>query len=274
MTKKKRIISGIVAIPVALLLMVWGGFPFAIFVFALAIGGQNEFYRMCKEKGYPSVRWWGFVITALLFLNAYLIVGSGEPVFIRDYTYPVITLLVIGTGFFLVFKMEMKNSVISFGVTATGVFYVSWLILHSVLLREMKPFGREFLILAVSATWASDTIAYLTGIKFGKRRLSVISPNKSRAGALGSVVGGAAAVFILKNLFGLYFMTASAALILGGMVGFISIMGDLTESLFKRNLKRKDSGSFLPGHGGVLDRMDSMLFTVPFVYYTCRWVIL
>ena len=154
---------------------------------------------------------------------------------------------------------------------AAGV-YVGVLAAHFVLLRE-APDGRDWLFTAVLTVWAADTGAYAVGRAIGRHKLApVVSPGKTVEGGIGSYVTGFIAVFVLAEAFGLD-ATLLDKVALGLVLPPVILVGDLAESALKRSLNVKDSGSLVPGHGGVLDRLDSLLFALPVVYYYLDFVI-
>ena len=153
-----------------------------------------------------------------------------------------------------------------------GIAYVGLLGAHLVLLREFEN-GRDWVYLAVFSTFAVDTAAYFTGKAIGRHKLApTISPAKTVEGTIGGIAGGFALVVLLNYFLG---MRLEAALIipLALLLPLAAVMGDLAESMLKRGMRVKDAGNILPGHGGLLDRMDSILFTVPVVYYFLIWVV-
>lgn len=255
-------------IPVAYAFILWGGLAFFVFVSGLAIASLLEFYNMCSAGSAP-VRWWGVLMGLMLLLNAFFVVGgNGFSFYGTDFTPAILTVMILGLFVIQLLKKDLKYSLVNSSITLTGVFYVVWMAMHCVYLREIKPYGLHLVIVAVICTWCADAGAYFAGLKFGiYRKLHIVSPNKSRAGALGAVTASTLSMFLLKYIMKLYFINIYNALALGVLVGFFAVIGDLAESLIKRTLGHKDSGIFLPGHGGVLDRIDSLLFTVPLVYY-------
>ena len=146
-----------------------------------------------------------------------------------------------------------------------GTLYVG--LLSYVYLLRMLPDGWIWLIFMLAGTWACDTSAYFVGKSFGKRKLApVLSPKKTLEGALGGLLGSV----LVSYLFSSYiypFLSMPKMLLLGLMVGIAAEVGDLLESAFKREAGIKDSSRLIPGHGGILDRIDSALFTAPLVYY-------
>jgi phosphatidate cytidylyltransferase len=142
-----------------------------------------------------------------------------------------------------------------------------------VLLRDLDSDG-YWLLLAVLGTWATDTFAYATGKLIGRHKMAPrISPGKTWEGTVGGLVGGFAAVVALNWPLDLP-MTFGEAALIGALLPAAAIIADLGESMIKRGAGVKDTSDLVPGHGGFLDRLDSLLFTVPLVYYVAIWVVL
>lgn len=155
------------------------------------------------------------------------------------------------------------------GSTVLAAVYVGGFLSHLILLREWPEGGRLYLLLAVAGTWATDTGAYMAGRAVGGRRLAPrISPNKTVAGAVGGVL--ASAGFLAVAGASLNEVGALRGLLLAAVIAPAAMVGDLVESAIKREAGAKDSGRLLPGHGGVLDRFDSLMFVAPAVYYLLR----
>ncbi|HWI64978.1 MAG TPA: phosphatidate cytidylyltransferase [Symbiobacteriaceae bacterium] len=262
-----RILTALVGIPIILGLLYVGWWP----LFALAAGmgliGFHEYVRMWQQKGIHVARVPGFLSVLGLLLWAFLAPDNAAVL------GAVLSFAGLSTLTWLIFRYEQRN-VVDALVTLAGIVYVGFLLSHLLLLRQVGGTGRgldlglKWLAFAFFSTWAADSFAYFAGRAFGNRKLApLISPNKSVEGAIGGGVGTLALGAFYAPV--LAIAPWQGALIALGAFA-LSVLGDLAESALKRYTGVKDSGSLLPGHGGVLDRFDSSLFTLPFVYYVAR----
>jgi phosphatidate cytidylyltransferase len=161
-------------------------------------------------------------------------------------------------------------------ITLLGTLYIGWLFSYLVLLRALTPHG-AFLFLLMFTVWANDTVAYFFGKKFGRTQLSpYISPKKTVSGAVAGFLAALAVGYVFGMIFEKTFVPVNWPhyLIMGALIGIIGQISDLSESLIKRDAGVKDSSNLVPGHGGVLDRMDSFIFTAPVLYYYLTWFVL
>src|SRR3989339_1222070 len=151
------------------------------------------------------------------------------------------------------------------------MIYIGWFFSYFLLIRNLTPHG-GYLFFLMFTVWFMDVVAYLIGKKFGKHKMVPnISPNKSWEGA----IAGFIACLIAAEIFsGIAMINGMHALILGVIIGIVAQLSDLVESVIKRDAHVKDSSQMVPGHGGVLDRMDSFILTAPIMYYYVVWVIL
>lgn len=157
--------------------------------------------------------------------------------------------------------------------TVGGLLYVGLLGSHMVLLRELDPDNPDWVYLTVLSTFAADTTAYFAGRALGRRQLTpAISPGKTVEGTLGGLAAGFGAVVLLNYFLGIR-LEAALIVPLAALVPVAAIIGDLAESILKRGMQVKDAGHLIPGHGGVLDRLDSLLLTFPVVYYYVLWIV-
>ena len=181
--------------------------------------------------------------------------------------FSVIGLLFVGFSLLFLFRIrsiESAASEIALGLLA--FLYIPFMLMHLMLLRQ-TPFGIQWLFVMMLIVMTNDSAAYYTGCAFGKHRLyPLVSPKKSIEGALGGLVGSLVGTMLAKFTF-FPQLTFVDAVVTALVVGVVGQAGDLFESLLKRSFGVKDSGTIIPGHGGILDRLDSILFAAPVTYY-------
>ncbi|HEY9761601.1 MAG TPA: phosphatidate cytidylyltransferase [Trichocoleus sp.] len=274
-----RIISGIVAIAVALAMILLGGWYFAVGFGVIVFLGQLEIFQLVRAKGILPAAKTTLLVSQLLLLTAH-IAPNLEDAF----------LTVSGTFicFYLLFQPKFAT-IADVAASILGLFYGGYLPSFWIRLRDLGsvelanlplggywphdwltlaslPTGLTVTLLAFACIWASDIGAYAIGRWVGRTPLSNISPKKTVEGALfgmaGSITVGLLGSYALQ--WPLWPLAGSA---LGILIGTSSLLGDLTESLMKRDAGVKDSGDLIPGHGGILDRTDSYVFTGALVYY-------
>jgi len=250
-------------------LLVWaglrGGALFLIIVHAVIFLGLREFYQMAAARGYESYRTIGVLGGLALALTASLA---------REWTGAALTAVVFVVTVAELFRRDGGRALAHAAITLFGIIYVGWLGAHLVMLRDLAtdgiPAGAGIRALgfAVLITWCFDTVAYMVGVSMGRRPLMArVSPKKSREGALGGLLASGAAGYGAALWFAAPLMSPVEGALLGMVCAVAAQTGDLVESLFKRDAGLKDTADLLPGHGGVLDRFDSLLFTAPLVYY-------
>jgi len=276
-----RVASSILFVPLLVLLARAGGIAWLGFVALQTVLGLEEFYRMARGKGLEPVRWLGLLAALALLVLAYRPQTPNTALFATAGLLVLLALALRRAGRPLVLE--------SAGVTALGVLYVGWLSAHLVLLRELPwragldyADGTGLVLFAFLVTWSCDTGAYLTGRLLGRTPLSAtISPRKTREGAIGgfafavvaSLVGAATLLKpagAVPGEAGAALLPPAHALVVGALVGVCGQVGDLVESLFKRDAASGDSSALIPGHGGILDRFDSLYFAAPIVYHYLR----
>lgn len=161
-------------------------------------------------------------------------------------------------------KKDPHSSLRDVSVPILGLLYIPVFLTFQL---KIIKFGPEWIIFLYALVWVSDSLAYYVGKGFGKRRLyTAISPNKTIAGAVGSLFGGILCSLYLSFSF-IPMLNASSSLVIGIIIGGTSVIGDLVESMFKRDAGVKDSGATIPGHGGILDKIDGVLLGGPVLYY-------
>jgi phosphatidate cytidylyltransferase len=262
----KRVLTAVMML-IFLIVVLWanGSVPwFAIGGSLAIIFGLHEFYKMviASGKGKPIV-WLGIVL-ALLFVFQPLTRWSNDGGIL-------ITASVILPLLWVMARGNRDGACSSWAFTLAGVFYLGWIASRYVALIEL-PNGRDWVILALFSTFACDTSAYFVGRAFGRHKMAPdISPAKTWEGAAGGLAGTIAVGLGVTLIFKLP-LAIWQAVLLSIAISVFAQTGDLVESLFKRNMGAKDSGSALPGHGGVLDRIDSVVFTGLVVYYYVIWL--
>lgn len=273
---KKRLLTALWGIPL-IILVIWFGEPwlFTAFIAIWGLLAVIEFFRLVTALKIAPLYAFGVAWTLLFIVvrNPHL-VPYIEPHFDFNLVIPLLfTAGAVISLFALLVRKQKFNAFPAWAWTFAGVVYVGWLLGHAVALREM-PDGREWVFLALFCTFGSDTAAYFIGRAVGKHKLAPsISPGKTWEGTIGGLAGavGISLLFLLPTPVSLASqLTWWQATILGLLVSIFGQIGDLVESLFKRNVGAKDSGTLLAGHGGILDRTDSVVFAVVVVYY---WVL-
>lgn len=258
---KTRVLTAIVAIPIALLAAWQGGWLFTGLIAILALAGWREYYRLLPFELKPEL----LNYLGGLFCCSIVLLQQWSPSFFSmEVFWNLALILIFSTIFILRDPAKMPLLALSFfGVSYLGVGFAQFIKVRNWEIAGMDEGGLIILATVVVATWMNDSFAYFAGTLFGKRKLCPeISPAKSWEGACAGVAAAIIAIAGSKIVFTLPFSWVSLV-ILGVIVGVSGILGDLVESGLKRWAGIKDSGNFFPGHGGVLDRLDSLLFVIP-----------
>ena len=271
---RKRIFSALVGLPILGFLVWYGGLPFLIFCTGVIIVSLFEFYDMLRSKGIRTLRITGVIFAIVLCLCAYW--GRTE------YMNASLTFILILFLSLQLLAREPRASVANLSNTLLGLLYIGWLFSYLIVLRKL-PMGKECLFALLLITWIGDSGAYIIGTKWGRHKLIPrISPKKSIEGAGGGLVSSLLAALLTRWLFitplaSRWFnpldLSITHYVVLGLLLGTVGQVGDLAESLLKRDAKVKDSSRIIPGHGGLLDVIDSLLFTAPVMYYYTIYVI-
>lgn len=263
-------LTGAVALPLLILLVLKGGiFLFALFIVLLTVLGLGEFYRMAlpERKIDGAVASLAGGCIPLFLTLPVLTPGTVAPATAHGLVVPLLTALFMACALRVLFSFrDTRSAAGEVALFGAGLLYVPLLLTHLLWLRAL-PHGIDWIFLLLVIVMSGDTAAYYVGSSLGKRKLyPVVSPNKSIEGAIGGLCGSIVGAFIVKATFFPELATGDclAAALLMGPLGQV---GDLFESLLKRSFGVKDSGVIIPGHGGVLDRLDSILFAAPAAYY-------
>ena len=255
---KQRLITAALGLPLVTAI-VWSGEPW--FTLMVAIGGllgAIEFYRMAATKGRP-LTYFGLLWTLLFIVSPHFDYYRVTPL--------LLTSAVVLSLIWLVLRPRQREEAFMGWVwTIGGILYVGWLLSHLVALRGLSA-GRDWVFLALFPTFASDSTAFFVGRAWGRHYLApVISPQKTWEGAITGVIAAIIVSLAVTAFFGLP-LSYGQALLLGLLISIFGQLGDLAKSLLKRNVGLKDSGRLMPGHGGMLDRIDSILFAGAIAYY-------
>lgn len=279
-----RILSGIIAITAALTVTLLGGWYFTFGFCVVVYLGQIEYFDLVRAKGIVSASKTTLIVSQVLLVLTTLSAYLHNPG-LADGVLPVTGTLIC---FYPIFLPKL-STIAGIASSVLGLFYAGYLPSYWIRLRllestELKnlplggywpengsalqdlPQGLTVTLLAFFCIWAADIGAYTVGKLIGKTRLTDISPKKTVEGAIFGVTGSTSVAVLGAWSLGWSYWPISGAM-LGLLIGLTSILGDLTESMMKRDAGVKDSGQLIPGHGGILDRADSYVFTAPLVYF-------
>lgn len=273
-TLATRIASVVVLLPLIIAGVWWPPTTMALaaLVIALAI---SELFAILRHGGYQPRLIEGIIIGWLICAATFF-----QPVITVDLVLVVVFGSIIGALVSEIARRDRQTSLLSWVLTFAGAYYVGGLLSSYLLLRQLEtplqtgwlafahiPPGAAWVFFTLAITWLQDTGAFFVGRSFGRTQMApLLSPKKSWEGFLGGMVAAIATALFCVPLLGLP-ITLLEATILGIAAGIFGPLGDLAESLIKRQVGVKDSGFIIPGHGGILDRIDSILFTGPVVYY-------
>ncbi len=276
-SRKARYISAAVAIPIGLGLCIFSPALFNLLAIALITIGVVEFYAMARHRG----------------LSPHSIIGASCSIaicFLAWFGSPLTILYALVASVIIVFIFAMmrntRDAMTNISVTVFGIFYVGWLTSHVILLRQLtlgpavtrlNLGGAGYVIILLILLWLNDGGAFFAGTSWGKRKLvPAISPNKTVEGSIGGIVMTLVGAVLLKEVgvllksFGVDMLPQASYfsyLLMGLGIAIAGQVGDLCESYLKRDAGLKDTGNLMPGHGGFLDRFDSLIFTAPLFYY-------
>ncbi len=266
-----RLVSAVFLVLIMVILLWWGDIPFLVGITVVIGVGLWEFYRTIEGHGYSPATFLAVPVGVALPVVSF---------FIKDTPQDLAPLVAVLCGFlaltflYYVLMPGQSNAVASIGLTFTGVFLISFTLSHLVLMLRFDDVNWTAPFTLIVMIWVYDAVAYLAGSAIGRHKLSPkISPNKSWEGLIAGTLGAFIAAFILKVTVSRDWLSFGVAFTIAAIVALAGPLGDLSESLIKRELDVKDMSDLIPGHGGILDRFDSLLFTSVIVYYYLRFVV-
>jgi phosphatidate cytidylyltransferase len=255
---RHRILTAVVGLPL-LIAIIWFGEPwFTILIAVMAVLGSWEFYRMARQSKIQPITYFGMAWVLFLVISPHCPYPLTTPL--------LITSAIVISLIWLLSSSPREQAFTNWAWTMAGVLYIGWMLSYWVELRSLEA-GKELVFWAMFTTFANDTSAFFVGRAWGKHALAPsISAGKTWEGAIGGLLASIIVSLILSMIFPLPFSYWQTAL-LGCIISLFAQLGDLVESLLKRNTGVKDAGKLIPGHGGILDRLDSLIFTGVVVYY-------
>lgn len=267
-----RLRSGVILVAFMIVIMILGGYPLAGVLAAVSLTGLMELYRVMNIHktvlgfaGYAFCLLW---YAAVVFGKGIFEFGKVMPLFAAAYILIVLAVYVLS---FPKYKFDQMMTAFF------GIFYVAVTLSYIYLVR-IQPHGRYCVWLVFLCSWGADTSAYVFGKLFGKHHVApVLSPKKTLEGCIGGVFGAAAlsalfAVIFKEQLVSSFSRPVLSFIIIAAIASVVSMIGDLAASAIKRDKEIKDYGKLIPGHGGILDRFDSVIFIAPIVYYLLQYL--
>ena len=260
----QRVVTAVVAIPLVVVAIDLGpSWLFVGLILVLVLVGQLELYQMFARVGVRADAVSGLLLGGLVVL-AFAFGGATRP-----WLVPLALSLAVAGTLALGLRRVVGPRLDSAGIALTllGICYCAWLLGHAIWLRAL-PHGPGLTLLVLGVTWSGETAAYFVGRRWGRRKLAPqVSPGKTIEGGVAQVVASVGAALLATYSALLPVMTPLHGLGVGVTLGVLGQVGDLAESFLKRSAETKDASRLVPGHGGLLDRLDSLLFNVPALYY-------
>jgi phosphatidate cytidylyltransferase len=280
-----RLISSLALWAIMLAVVFWLP-PTAMYIFMNVVIARAvwEFYKICEAKGLPAYKVWGVIGTVALVSGSWFVFGMRQSRPTADfaalsYDFDICILLVFALGVFIrQFPQKLNaHGIETMSVTLFGLIYVAWLGNFITRINFVVVNGRYWVMYLVVVTKFTDMGAYLVGVTLGRHKMIPhISPKKTWEGTVGGIlfgIGGSWLCYAILPELSRDGLNLLHMVVLGLLLGCAAVIGDLAESLVKREAGVKDSSTILPGHGGCLDMIDSLLFTAPLLYVYLRLVL-
>ncbi len=258
----KRIVTTVIGLPILFIILHLGNPYLLPALLIVSLLGLRELYQVSLKAGMNPISWAGYLTAVIYFYFLYS--HSRIP---NGVTLTVLMIIVLMS---LPIVSRKNYTIHDICFTLFGIVYVPFMMSHLIAIDQMMTPYLIWMVFVVA--WCCDTFAYLTGLLIGKHKLCPsISPKKTIEGAIGGIIGSVAGCFAFSWFLMPEYLFPLSMMGLGGAI--ISQLGDLSASSIKRYFDIKDFGNLFPGHGGILDRFDSILFTAPYVFYYLVWVI-
>ena len=267
--KLKRVLSGVIGLPIVALILIYGNiYIIDIFFAVIALLSIYEYMNAFKKE-YKPVKELGYLSCIII---AFIHIIPKEYILL---TIALFITIIIALLFMKVIASNMKTKVQDIAITFFGICYIVFFLAFIPLLYGMQN-GKFLIWFILVAAWGTDTCAYFVGVKFGKHKFTKISPKKSKEGCIGGTLGSVIIAIIYTICINKFAGLEISYAYIAGITFVLSILsqiGDLAASTIKRTVGIKDFGNLIPGHGGMLDRIDSIIFIAPFAYFLLNLII-
>jgi len=257
---RQRVLSALVLVPIVILATYWGGLVFFFLLLGASSIAAYEFHQLMQHRGHATCAPLVIGMVTVLLLAA------------RYPSFPSLRLLtslaILASLFWQLRRPAARRSIVDWALTLAGGFYLGWLAGYLILLRDLSQ-GLEWTLSMFIIVWTSDSAAYLIGTRWGRRPFSPqISPRKTWEGSIGGWLTALIVTILAGRFLG---MGLTRTLILGLILGPAALLGDLAVSFIKRQAGAKDSSTLIPGHGGMFDRLDSIVVAAAVMYHFAVW---
>ncbi|MBN1383555.1 MAG: CDP-archaeol synthase [Elusimicrobia bacterium] len=279
-----RILIALGLIPVVLVAIYIGYIPFFVLICGSCLFAAYEYWILVSKMGFVPRKIFGNIIIFLVITSIFFSGQKFASFDSSETTTLIFTMSVPLLFIFEIIRYDIRTAIPALAITFLGIIYLGWLPGHFLLLRDLRPDGFKYTLLLFITVWSADSAAYFFGSAYGTHRLSRISPKKSIEGMVASIAGAIFVIFawkfltsiqpLNKSIFYISSLKYSDVFFLGILISVSSQFGDLAESLIKRSAGVKDSSTLLKEHGGVLDKLDSFIFSAPVFYYYIKFFVL
>jgi phosphatidate cytidylyltransferase len=268
-----RVLTALVLVPIAIAIVLFTPtWAVALVTALITILALREYFALGDAIGHRAYRFWTIFCAAILIVNEWVLTQKTEQIAAVSYRTASrvasldFFLFVMGLACLTLWtRRPLVESIPAAGISSSALFLVAYPLSFAVRLHALPTYGPRLLLFALAITWAADTTAYFTGRAIGKHPLAPhISPNKTWEGSIGSMLGSLLIAYAFSFWIKIPLPHLLAMAALGNIAGQ---MGDLLESAYKRSAGVKDSGGLLPGHGGILDRIDALILCIPVIWY-------